>query len=652
MKKIKLDMKDSEVELSQLQGALNESSKFNQQFFFLFLIFIIYILITVLSTTDIQLLLPETNVQLPIINIGLSLFGFFIVAPLLVVILHSFLLFNFLQHNKKLFKWSSSSDNLLTYPFLLNFLCKSKNDDNHHFILKFLSYSTILLPPLFLVLLIQIKFSAYHSFVITLEHFILFMIDVSIIIIYGFRIINIELSSTEYNGFKKMLIHHFNSNFFCILFNTIFKKKLKTKEFLFGVLQSINHFIIWLFFIYSIINLTVSTMLFLDYTANFYRFFPVVPHLCIQKSTLVKSQPDEETIFRYIQTGKTRNEIRFEMIKGVNLEGRDLRFADFSQSDLTNANLRMARLDGARMWYTILQGADLTNSFMKGAYLGFADLNRAIAVRAIFTGSDFSYANLKSIDLQETNLIGANFSSGIESSDYKGHLQGADLAFTDLRGSNLFDAQLQGAILDNANMQGVKLGMANLQGATLREAELQGADFSNANLQGTDFSNAYINCALFGNANISGLIFTKLDTITKLNWKQHLMVLKILIPEVCRGHSFDDIFNPRFARDESLNNSEEISDNCWNRYLFNSSNINSNYVYGEFLIKKEEIVCEDIDVADGMFKQLFMDESIFASDATQRIRQLIANYMKVNCPEKLKQIKSRGDIFSVDYGNN
>ena len=86
-------------------------------------------------------------------------------------------------------------------------------------------------------------------------------------------------------------------------------------------------------------------------------------------------------------------------------------------------------------------------------------------VRAILTGADLSYAdlkgtNLKSADLRRTNLCGAI-------------LQFADLT----------NANLSGANLKNANLESADLRLVNLQYASLNHANLQGAKLSRANLK-------------------------------------------------------------------------------------------------------------------------------------------------------------------------
>jgi hypothetical protein len=82
-------------------------------------------------------------------------------------------------------------------------------------------------------------------------------------------------------------------------------------------------------------------------------------------------------------------------------------------------------------------------------------------------GTDLRGANLRGTDLRDANLYGAD-------------LRDANLYGADLRGANLYGADLRGANLQGANLQGANLRetnlyFANFSGANLRETNLYGA---------------------------------------------------------------------------------------------------------------------------------------------------------------------------------
>ncbi|MDM8536891.1 SUMF1/EgtB/PvdO family nonheme iron enzyme, partial [Desulfobacterales bacterium HSG17] len=161
-----------------------------------------------------------------------------------------------------------------------------------------------------------------------------------------------------------------------------------------------------------------------------------------------------------------------EHIIGLNLKGRDLRFANFYKSRLYNADLRDAEFQGANLEEIHLRGAILKGTQFQGANLRGVDLR----------GVDLRDFNLKGANFKRTQLQGAN-------------LRNADLSGMDLWQADLRDFDLRGAILRNANLReanlrNVDLREANLRNADLGVANLRNADLREANLEGTKLHNA------------------------------------------------------------------------------------------------------------------------------------------------------------------
>jgi len=133
---------------------------------------------------------------------------------------------------------------------------------------------------------------------------------------------------------------------------------------------------------------------------------------------------------------------------------------DFSGADLTGTNLRNDKLSGKDFSFAKLFNIDLTAS----------QLNRA----------DFTSADMRLAKLQSANLNGANLSD-----------------------ANLYNADMTGALLIDAKLRGTNLKNANLAEADLTFADLRSADLTNANLIDADLRGAN----LFG-ANVTGVDFT------------------------------------------------------------------------------------------------------------------------------------------------
>jgi uncharacterized protein YjbI with pentapeptide repeats len=161
-------------------------------------------------------------------------------------------------------------------------------------------------------------------------------------------------------------------------------------------------------------------------------------------------------------------------LQGASLAQAELQGAPLEQAQLQGASLDGAKLEGAKLIWAQLQGANLDNAELRGASLAFAQLMDASFYQAKLEGANLEYARL-----QGASLLGSN-------------LEAATLFAAELQGASLEYAELQGASLRFANLQGTELSHARLEGASLRRAELQGAQLQDAHLQATDLSNAFL----------------------------------------------------------------------------------------------------------------------------------------------------------------
>jgi uncharacterized protein YjbI with pentapeptide repeats len=279
-------------------------------------------------------------------------------------------------------------------------------------------------------------------------------------------------------------------------------------------------------------------------------------NLDLSETQLVPKAVTISLLTRAVDPDKSVRDEAFKQFDGLKLQGRDLRFADLSESalpkaDLRNVNLQSAymtlanlqganlvgtRLQGVNLEGAKLQGADLLGAYLQdadlvatklqGAHLVYAKLQHADLSHADLQDADLTDANLQGTDLRYANLQGAHFGyahlqggklsdailqgvdlrhANLQDADLTdANLQGTDLSDAHLQGAHLNDAHLQGAHLRVANLQGTDLIDANLQGSDLRGAKLQGADLTDANLQGTDLRGAKLQGADLSGANLQG----------------------------------------------------------------------------------------------------------------------------------------------------
>jgi uncharacterized protein YjbI with pentapeptide repeats len=182
------------------------------------------------------------------------------------------------------------------------------------------------------------------------------------------------------------------------------------------------------------------------------------------------------------------------MRESVSLRGRRLEGAVLIDSDLRKADFTAAQLQGAH-----LQRADL-----RGAQFNCA--GKLSEEGGLVTKTDC--ARLDDAELDGANLQGASLKQAT--------LADAVLIDADFRNTTLTSANLEGALLNDANLQRVSLEKANLknvqgertqlQGATLDYADLSGANLSGVELQGASFSGATLIGASLG-GKLTGAVF-------------------------------------------------------------------------------------------------------------------------------------------------
>ena len=117
-------------------------------------------------------------------------------------------------------------------------------------------------------------------------------------------------------------------------------------------------------------------------------------------------------------------------------------------------NLRGVILEGIDLKQSNLSGKDLSRASMKDSNLAKTNLNNSVLIRCKLHSTIFKEASMMRVNLSEANLTDANLTS----------------------------AKLSNAILKNANLSNAKLFNADLT-----QADLSGADLSNTDLRGADF---------------------------------------------------------------------------------------------------------------------------------------------------------------------
>jgi uncharacterized protein YjbI with pentapeptide repeats len=381
----------------------------------------------------------------------------------------------------------------------------------------------------------------------------------------------------------------------------------------------------------------------------------IIPRLVLPEKTLVALPPSDAIIQRYLAMEKSEDDAWADFARGLNLRGRDLKFAIFYNSNLQKADLIEAKLHGAFLWGARLQGVNLYGAKLQGAHLSGAqlqgaNLRGAELQSANLYGTQLQGVNLERAQLQEVYLTGAQ-------------LQGANLLAVQLWGANLYGVSLQGANLNGAELQGANLSSADLQGASLREAQLQGvnlaearlqgSDLSKAQLQGADLNGAYLHCVDSNGANLEGLLFENIDIKTEVNWDDLLGKTLPLIPKPKATHKAVGVASFSLGYEYRLeDNFQQIINNAKQRCknLKNETLASLHSDFNKFIEVRSALACKDIIIAKGMLKQYSLDFfgltgmiEIFGgevySDINRKGKKEIIAHMQSQCPENLKKLR-------------
>ncbi|KPP80853.1 MAG: Pentapeptide repeat family protein [Oceanicaulis sp. HLUCCA04] len=133
-------------------------------------------------------------------------------------------------------------------------------------------------------------------------------------------------------------------------------------------------------------------------------------------------------------------------------QGTDLRQFDFSEANLSDAQLSKCNLSNGRLFQ---------------ASLVWAHLDKANLKRAAFTEANLQGATLSDAQMEGVKLLGAN-------------LESAEIINTNLSYSWLFGAKFVKVRLIGTNMRGSWLIGASFRDADLEEVQITGADISSA----------------------------------------------------------------------------------------------------------------------------------------------------------------------------
>lgn len=206
----------------------------------------------------------------------------------------------------------------------------------------------------------------------------------------------------------------------------------------------------------------------------------------------------------------SKKQILKRIAKGKNFSQCYLKYSQFREIDLYNANFFKADLEGADF-----EGADLLRTNFLAANLEGANLIDANLAEAYLEDANLYSADLEDCDLRKADLRGANLRDAnlkkamLEKADLeKIQAAGANLiqsncSFADMRGSNLAAARCKEASFFHANLTGSILKGADFQNCDFRYADLSKADLENADLRGAFLEGVKLDGAILDGCKLS-----------------------------------------------------------------------------------------------------------------------------------------------------
>jgi uncharacterized protein YjbI with pentapeptide repeats len=541
--------------LNKLKETLDKSSQVNRTLGLSFAVFIFFIALTVASTTDLMLFIPDSGYSIPFFELQLNTVYFFIAIPFVILILHYNILFNLQQHSKKLWNWYSLQtkqnkegqtvlvekvpNDLELHPFLFNYAITLQNSI-HAITLNIVIRITIFILPLGLLVYILFRFADYQSWPITIWHFITIMLDGALIATHSDWIMKIVRVNNIEEPQQYRIVHFFNFTNSKYWIVKAAKNTWKVFVKLFPALVALATSVIFL----------LATMLFgfvtrlrmwnkqwlqriVHYQVRFFRCLlpeAIIVHtgvllLLLFAVTMLRDTPFEhilklsENSEQLLKTDSTKFRIKQSILKYADdykprLELREQTLVKSQpESGIMQLLLDKTYTEEERMQ----KEEELTlrfaqNYILKDRNFRFADFSQTILPKTDFRNADLTGANLEQANIQKANLYKANLTNTnlymtnlTNSNLYNTNIQSADsLRFAILYGADLREAQLQGAILENVQLQGAILSDVKLQTAILDDAQLQGAVLRRAQLQGAYLSNTQLQEANLESAQLQG----------------------------------------------------------------------------------------------------------------------------------------------------
>ncbi|MEL6372685.1 MAG: pentapeptide repeat-containing protein [Pseudomonadota bacterium] len=507
-----------------LLEAVNTSSDSAHTSWLIFLGLMSYLLIAVAGVSHKDLLL-NNDIALPILQVKIELARFFLFAPLVILMFHLGVIIQLVMLARKSIEFDAAIrllevSNRRSHPlrlelnnfFFVQAIAGPRRSRIMAIFLHTMTWLSLALIPVLLIVYIQVMFLPYHDVFITWSHRVALVADAAMLILIGVFLVRAEtsfFSAFVRTGAQNPVSFFITTvvltavTFFSFFIATVPGEFMaRASERVMGINKLVaagskrDDYVIG-GFVVPFFGASADGSLF----GIFHRNLNVTDlDLVVDKDVT----PGEPTIIlrgrdlRYAKLDRT--DLHQADFTGADLQGASLRGADLRNAWLQCANLNALllgneetkRRDGQ---CSSARKADFSKARLSGARMVGIDLTKAKLEEANLTGADLSHAAMSRANFSSAQLAGAKLRGGAG-------LQGANFFLAAMQGIDLTGANLQGADLSNARAHGAILKLANLESANLLDAEFNGADLRKARFRGADLSGA-----VFTGADLSEAVF-------------------------------------------------------------------------------------------------------------------------------------------------
>jgi uncharacterized protein YjbI with pentapeptide repeats len=498
-------------DLQALSDTVVDAASVGAGLWFSYLFVLLYIAIAAGSVTHRDLLF-ESPVKLPFLNVDLPLKGFFVLGPLLFLIVHAHVLLHFVLLADKVGAFHAELEEQIAGDGARARLRRQLPSDIFvqfpagprevrtgiiGFLLRLIAQISLVGAPIALLVLFDLQFLPYHDEVITWWQRFAMVIDLALVWILWPSIARGETTRITWRDFRRGKIAI--ATLAPVLLVTIvatFPGEWLDRNLPPARLIPIE----WPDWGLAADQVNRTRKIGSGWTSLHELLVAGEVDLVTRKPTSLFSNRLVVPGIDVIDHAKFDTEAKIAALpetlslRGRRLEGVVLPFARLRKTDFTGAHLqdaifvvadlREARFGCDGISVNEWQCADLRGATLEGAHLQGAPCSVSIP---------FLDRRLQpQLDQPQHGTIRDATSHRFEKASLvSAQLQGVDLAGAQLQGASLDGALLQGANLETTQLQGASLANAQLQGANLNGAQLQGAELNKAQLEGASLQEGY-----------------------------------------------------------------------------------------------------------------------------------------------------------------